>query len=247
MKTFILLMLLTFIIGNIGAVDTGSHQFIEHIREITAPVAPHVFEDAVLFTASSSYSRVGISFAHEGYARVHWFRFLRLPRDATEFIDARGRIRKDVEQTVDSGVMFHLEAIPVNLNNLDYRLVIDGLWLADPVNPITVSGPSGLVESRVPLPPKPRHLIPPEPGTFRFFYRAPAGENISVGGSFNNWDPFMYQLQETEPGIYTLSLPLPPGTFQYVFFHRGEWIPDPVNERRRFSADGRFVSEASVP
>ena len=240
-------MLLTSIIGIIGAVDTGSHQFIEHIREITAPVAPHVYENAVLFTASSSHSRVGISFAHEGYARVHWFRPLRLPRDATEFINARGRVIRGADQTVDSGIMFHLEPIPADLNNLDYRMVIDGLWLADPVNPITVSGPFGFVESRVPLPPKPQHQIPPEPGTFRFLLRAPRGESISVGGSFNNWDPFMYQLRETEPGIYTLTLPLPPGTFQYVFFSRGEWIPDPANERRRFSQDGRMVSEASLP
>ena len=245
MKTFIMAMLLIFIIGNIGAADIESYQFIDYIRNISAPEKPQFFEDAVLFTASSSHRRVGISFAHEGYARVHWFQRLMLPRDAAEFTDARGRIIKGAEQTVDSGIMFHLEPIPDKVKNLDYRMIIDGLWLADPLNPVRVSGPSGLVESRIPLPEKPEE--PAAPGFYRFSYQAQPGEAITVGGSFNNWDPFMYELRETRPGFYTLLLPLPPGSFQYVFFHRGEWVADPLNARMRYSRDNRVVSEGIMP
>jgi len=245
MKAFITSALLIYIIGNIGAVDIGSYRFIEHLRGITAPREPHLYEGGVVFTAPSSYRRVGISFAHENYARVHWFQRLLLPRDAAEFT-RRGRIQKNVEQTLDSGIMFHVQPIPGNLKNLDYRMVIDGLWTADPMNPLTVSGPSGIVESRILLPERPITEQAPAPGTFRFFYRAPPGEIINVGGSFNNWDPFMHQLRETSPGLYTLTLHLPPGTFQYVFFRRGEMIPDPENHRRLYSRDGRSVSEAVV-
>ena len=247
MKTFITTALLILIIGNIGAADTESYQFIDHLRAITAPGKPEIYADVVLFTVSSGFQRVGISFAHEGYARVYWFRQLMIPRDQSEYI-SNGKVLKNIEPNSDSGVLFHIQAIPENLKNMDYRLIIGGLWTADPLNPLAVSGPSGITESRVQLPRGAGTAAAAEtrPGTYRFSYRAPPGEIVTVGGSFNNWDPFMYELRETGPGFYTLSLPLPPGSFQYAFFHRGELVPDPANFRRAYSRDGRYVSEAAI-
>ena len=248
MKTLLTTALLIFIIGNIGAVDIESYQFIDHIRAIPAPGKPEIYEDSVLFTAPSTYNRVGISFAYEGYARVYWFKRLVLPRDNAELF-SNGKPLKNVDPNKDSGIMFHLQPIPGNLANMDYRLIIDGLWTADPLNPLTVSGPSGVAESRVLLPQKPKGPLAesPQPGSYRFIYRAPPGETITVGGSFNNWDPFMYELRETSPGIYTLTLPLPPGSYQYVFFHRGEQIPDPDNPQRLYTRDGKIVSRLVMP
>ena len=247
MKTFFTTVLLILIIGNIGAVDTESYQFIDYLRAISAPGKPEIYEDGVVFTVSSSYQRVGISFAHEGYAKAHWFQRLMIPRDRAELFSG-GKPIKNVDPYVDSGIMFHLEIIPENLSNMDYRLIIDGLWTADPLNPLTVTGPSGVVESRLPLPGKPKTpaTTGAPPGTYRFSYRAPPGETITVGGSFNSWDPFMYELREVSPGFYSLTLPLPPGSFQYVFFHRGEGIPDPANTNRIYAEGGRFVSVATV-
>ena len=247
MKTFLTTALLIFIIGNIGAVDIESYQFIDHLRAISGPGTPEIYEDVVLFTAPSSYQRVGISFAHEGYAKVHWFKRLMIPGDPAELV-AAGKNRKNADPNNDSGIMFHLETIPENITNMDYRLIIDGLWTADPLNPLTISGPSGIVESRVPLPEKSKTSLTAAtpPGTYRFIYRASPGENITVGGSFNNWDPFMYEMRETNPGLYTLTLPLPPGSFQYVFFYRGEQIPDPANPKKLYTREGRIVSEGTV-
>lgn len=230
MRVFILTALLVLIIGNIGAVDTQSLQFIDHIRAISAPRAPEIINGGVLFTASSAFNRVGISFAHEGYSRVHWMQ--RMINPATG---------------ADSGIMFHVEPIPANIRNMDYRMIIGGLWTTNPLNPRTVTGPSGVMESRVPLPARP--ITDPEntpPGMFRFSFWAPPGEIVTVGGCFNGWDPFMFQLREESPGFYTLLLPLPPGSFQYVFFHRGEWVTDPKNPILRFGRDGRSVSEGFV-
>ena len=85
MKALILPALLIFIIGNIEANDIDTYQFIDYLRAISAPGKPEIFEDKVIFTASSTYQRVGVSFAHENYARVHWFRRLMIPKDAAEF------------------------------------------------------------------------------------------------------------------------------------------------------------------
>ena len=246
MKAFITTALLILIIGNIGAVDIESYQFIDHLRALPGPGKPEIYEDSVLFTVQSSYHRVGISFAHEGYSKVYWFKRLMIPKDHAELY-VGGKLQKNIDPNRDSGIMFHLETIPASLTNMDYRIIIDGLWTTDPLNPITVKGPSGIAESRVSLPRRPEpQAAEATPGSYRFSYRAVPGEKVTVGGSFNNWDPFMYELEETIPGFYTLSLSLPPGRYQYVFFHRGEEIPDTLNARSLYTREGRIVSEAIV-
>ena len=246
MKALIITALLIFIIGNIGAVDIESYQFISHLRNITQPGKPEIFEDGVLFTASSSLQRVGISFAHENYAKVHWFQRLMVPKDPADLL-VDGKVSNKIDPYEDSGLMFHIEPIPAGIKNMDYRLIINGLWTTDPTNPNRVLGPSGVVESRFLLPEKPvTAMASAAPGTYTFNFYAPTGETITVAGSFNRWDPFMYELRETSRGFYTLTLPLSPGNYQYVFFYRGEQIPDPENTRRLYMRDGRIVSEAAV-
>jgi len=247
MKAFITSALLIFIIGNIWAADIESYQFIDYLRSISVPGKPEIFDGGVVFTSSASYNRVGISFAHEGYARVHWFRRLMVPRDSAELM-VKGRINSKMNPNEETGIMFHYETIPETLKNMDYRLIIDGLWTIDPYNPLSVTGPSGIAESRIQLPEKPKNYqTASPPGTYRFSYQGPPGETITLGGTFNNWDPFMYELREISPGFYSLTLPLPRGSFQYVFFHRGESLPDPANPKSRYSREGVIVSEAEIP
>ena len=252
MKAFVTAILLIFIIGNIGAVDIESYQFIDYMRSISAPDKPEILGDGVVFTSSSSYQRVGISFAHEGYAKVHWMKRLVYPRDSADFIGSDGKMVKNLDPTIDSGLMFHFEKIPKNLKNMDYRLIINGLWTTDPFNPDSITGPSGVVASRVQLSSNPAGTSGISitsgsiPGGYRFSFNASPGETITVGGSFNNWDPFMYELWEASPGYYTLDIPLSTGTFQYVFFHRGERVVDQNNARKLYARDGRIISEATV-
>jgi hypothetical protein len=245
MKSITAALLLTLTIGTIGAVDLGSYQFVDHLLSLPGPVPPEIFEDSVIFTAPSSYRRVGIAFAFEGYATVYWFRKLLIPRDPAE-IAAEGE-KKDIELNKDSGILFHVQVLPEGIRNLDYRMVIDGLWTRDPLNPLAVTGPAGLNQSRVAIPDIPRPLPAKEtPGLLSLSYTAPPGEAVTVAGNFNNWDPFMYEMEETSPGLYRFSLPLPPGTYHYVFFHRGERIPDPHNRDKVYSTEGKIASRAVV-
>jgi len=247
MKAILAAALLVIIIGNIEAVDTESYRFIDHLRSLSKAEMPKIIEDAVLFTAPSTNRRVGISFAHESYAKVHWLRQLFIPRDGTELF-FNGKPIKGIDPNIDSGILFHLETIPRDAKNLDYRMIIDGLWTIDPLNPISVTGSLGVAESRIPLPAKAGiALDTTPPGTYRFSYRADSGETVTVGGSFNNWDPFMYEMREISPGFYTMLLPLPPGRFQYAFFYRGEQIPDPENIAKLYTREGRIISEGVIP
>jgi hypothetical protein len=240
-------MFLMAIIGTIGALDTESYLFIDHLLNLSGPGKPEIYEDGVLFTASSSHRRVGIAFTHEGFSRVYWFQKLLVPDDPGE-APVQGK-KQPSPSYHDSGISFYVFIIPEELTEVEYRLVIDGLWTYDPLNPQRRLDPvSGQIRSFVSIPKITRPASPVDnpPGCLNFTYAAPPGETVTVGGSFNGWDPFMYELPEISPGVYSLILPLPPGIYQYVFFHRGQRIPDPRNANRLYTREGHIASEAVV-
>ena len=241
-------MLLIVSIGTIEAIATESYQFINHLLIMQSPRGPEVFEDGVIFTAPSTPRRVGISFAHEDFAKVHWFEKMLKAKD--ELTPEEEKSKNEEDRYRDSGILFHvLKTVPPEIRELEYRLVIDGLWTTDPLNPqYHIDQKSGIVRSMIVMPEfkKVPTAFDGPPGTLTFNYQAPSGETVTVAGSFNGWDPFMYELRETKPGVYSLTLPLPPGTYHYVFFHRGQRILDPYNHNRVYTTEGIAATEAVV-
>jgi hypothetical protein len=247
MKKFMAVTLLMLIIGSLGAADTDSFRFVDHLMGLKQAEQPRIIDDAVVFTASSSYRRVGIAFAHENFGKIYWFqRFMKSNENAGPWVKGQ----PPANLYVDSGMLFHVQTIPETLEgDLEYRLIIDGLWVKDPLNPASRVDPaSGITRSVVAINAIKRADSPnrgPQ-GTLTFTYYAPPGETVTVAGSFNRWDPFMYELREVSRGRYTLSLPLPPGTYQYTFFHRGERHLDPNNPVRVYTREGKAANEATV-
>ncbi|MDR2095635.1 MAG: glycogen-binding domain-containing protein [Treponema sp.] len=245
-------MLLMLIIGNIGAVDIESYQFVDHLLSLPGPGVPEVFEDGVIFTAPSNhYGTVGISFAYEDFSQIYWFRRLMVPQDSSQLSPQEKKRNAPVYK--DGGILFYVHTIPEkkNLTTLDYRLIIDGLWTRDPLNPQSrLDAASGLILSTVKLPPIKRTPSPVDnpPGTLYFSFEGAPGGSVTVAGTFNGWDPFMYELKEDPRnlGHYSLILPLPKGTYQYVFYHQGQRIPDPNNNLKVYTKDGMPASEAVV-
>jgi len=222
-----------------------SFKVTEHLLALKEPGPPAFIDDMVVFTASSSLRRVGIAFADEGFNRVHWFRQMVIGKDPLEIPPNA----KKADLYKDSGILFYVHKAPEGAAEIEYRLIINGLWTIDPANSNTRRDThSGLTWSTLALPPREPEINPLKgpPGSLSFVFKGPPGETVSVGGSFNGWDPFMYELKEGPAGNYTINIPLPPGRYQYVFFHRGERFLDPNNARRVYSKDGRAASEIVI-
>ncbi len=245
-KLKVITIYLLLIIGTINALDTSSSQFISLLVNLQEAGTPQVIDDGVLFTVPASFGRVGIAFAHEGFATMHWFRKLLVPEDAPNPRLADDNIPPPVTYR-DSGLLFFAYTVPQDIETVEYRLIINGLWTADPLNPVKRVDDSGVARSVAPKPVISRPLTPNDApaGTATFRFEAPSGERVYVAGSFNNWDPFMYELKEKKVGLYEISLPLPPGTYQYAFFHRGERRLDQSNFERVYR-DGLAVSQVII-
>jgi hypothetical protein len=234
------------ITGPLNGADTESHLFIDRLLSLEGPGAPEIFEDAVIFTASSSLRRVGVSFANEGFSKVYWLRQLLIPQDPLDAPLGEGKKKPDPYK--DSGILFYVYPVPDGLEELEYRMVVNGLWTTDPANPRNRRDRSGISNSVVAIPRREERKSVNDglPGSLNFRFEGPPGETVTVAGSFNGWDPFMYELREYPAGVYSLSIPLPPGTYQYVFYHRGERYLDPGNFRRAYTPEGLSASEAVI-
>jgi len=249
MKTINLFVLFTIIAAfPLSGADWESYELISRLLTLPGPNVPVIYENSVIFTAPSDYRRVGVAFAHENFSPTYWFSKLLVPQDRLGAPIPPGQ--KFPDPYKDSGIQFYIYQVPENINELEYRLIVNGLWTTDPVNPKTRRDPvSGLVWSVLSIPAR---VITPNPlkglpkGLY-FSFEATPGETVTVAGNFNGWDPFMYELKEESAGLYTASIPLPPGTYQYVFFHRGKRYIDPNNPRRIYAKDGSAASVVVVP
>lgn len=61
-----------------------------------------------------------------------------------------------------------------------------------------------------------------------FRLEAPQARAVSLAGDFSGWAP-TYTMKRSEPGVWTIVVPLTPGVHDYSFIVDGEkWIPDPA-------------------
>ena len=62
----------------------------------------------------------------------------------------------------------------------------------------------------------------------QFVLTAPDAKKVSLAGDFTGWQP-AFTMTRTEPGVWTVVIPLDPGIHQYSFVVDGErWMPDPA-------------------
>lgn len=88
-----------------------------------------------------------------------------------------------------------------------------------------------LIERGSTRPASPPVAATPAGGTVlvRFELRAPDAHRVALAGSFNEWsDSSIVFTPAAEPGLWSVTVALRPGRYQYLFVVDGErWIPDP--------------------
>lgn len=85
----------------------------------------------------------------------------------------------------------------------------------------------------------------PESKVFvRLVLLQPGAQSVAVAGDFNGWNPGQTKLERSEGGLWTATIPLKPGRYQYMFVIDGkQWIADPLAGEA--SGDG-FGAENAV-
>jgi 1,4-alpha-glucan branching enzyme len=56
----------------------------------------------------------------------------------------------------------------------------------------------------------------------------PEARTVDVAGDFNGWDPTRTPLEQAASGAWTVTIPLQPGRYEYMFVVDGkQWVGDP--------------------
>lgn len=73
------------------------------------------------------------------------------------------------------------------------------------------------------------------------------GRAVYLAGEFNKWNPTAKKMAyKAKAGIYTASVKLAPGSYQYKFVIDGTWCADPENVNSVPNDQGTFNSVIEV-
>jgi len=61
----------------------------------------------------------------------------------------------------------------------------------------------------------------------RFSLEAPGAQEVGLAGTFNGWEARARLLKRDGRGVWSTSLTLTPGTYEYRFLVDGAWQNDP--------------------
>jgi Glycogen recognition site of AMP-activated protein kinase len=199
------------------------------VQSITSSQPPRMVDDVLLlsYKPQRPVRFVGVRFEHEAWKILHPY-------------------------TVNEQGVFVLDyPVPEGVQEIRYRMVVDGLWMPDPANPVTAPDGAGALLSVYRLESQPLRLVvnprPDTGGALTFVFRGKPGRRVSIVGDFNNWDPFMDALDETSPGSYSVTLRVPAGDHWYYFFSDGRRILDRFNAQTGVDPDGGTVSYFDAP
>ena len=79
-----------------------------------------------------------------------------------------------------------------------------------------------------------------------FSFNAPEAGRVSLVGEFNNWDPKKHPMKCDDNGLWTKTIILAPGIYEYKFLVDGDWMTDTKNHHSRRNDYGSFNSVIKV-
>jgi len=148
-------------------------------------------------------------------------------------------------------------AVPIGPGDHQYKFVVDGDWQADPENPNGTDDGFGGQNSVLHVPAGVDTLKAWEAaaatgggsttGVRRVKFSYAAGKsatNVFLAGTFNDWNDSKTRMTDPDgDGVFTVTLLLQPGTYQYKFVVDGTWHQDPNNPK---GTDDGFGGQNSV-
>ena len=121
------------------------------------------------------------------------------------------------------------------------RVHSSGIWRAPSQSACLAFSPWGRLVTRTSCPvhrrdrpaapsrrPTAQSAADPSTVLVRLVVLQPGAQTVQVAGDFNGWNPARTPLERISGGAWTVTLPLKPGRYEYMFVVDGQhWIADP--------------------
>ena len=139
----------------------------------------------------------------------------------------------------DGNVYSYTYELPAG--DYQYKFIVNGnIWLIDPLNETTVDDGNGNINSgftvtagaSVDTNPAPTVTSPEiKGGKVTFNYASTTASKVEVFGSFNYWSSGFEMFKDGD--VFTYTMELPNGEYEYKFVVDGNWINDPANSNKK--------------
>ena len=83
-------------------------------------------------------------------------------------------------------------------------------------------------------------------GRISFKLDAPGAKKVSLVGDFNKWNPKTHLMRKDKKGLWSKTILIPPGRYEYKFFVDGEWWNDPHNDQTVFNSFGSINNVLTI-
>ncbi|MCU0847075.1 MAG: glycogen-binding domain-containing protein [Spirochaetes bacterium] len=133
-----------------------------------------------------------------------------------------------------------------NVDRVEYKYYVDGIWIMDPENPEREDDGAGSYLSlakRIKTEDK-RHISFQVLGNNSVEFRLyrPGAKYVSLVGDFNHWNPENDVLKKDGKGIWRIQKRLAKGPHRYKFVVDGKWVPDMYNQKSASDNAGEVCS-----
>lgn len=210
-----------------------TYEYDQLVGSLDGVNPPRVDGNYIIFTAPANARSVGIAFDFENFRTMHKFQLYKT---------------YSFEGEITSEIFFYILERPKKTSRICYRLIIDGLWTTDPQNQnVLYNSTDGYTLSYLDInETDPIVTEKNASGLTKFVCFAESGQTIRLGGTFTNWDSWIYEMKEVVPGRYEICLPLHPGTYYYAYYNGISSFTDTTNPMKGYSKDGRIVSRITI-
>jgi len=83
-------------------------------------------------------------------------------------------------------------------------------------------------------------------GRISFKLDAPGAQKVSLVGDFNKWNPKTHLMRKDKKGLWSKTILIPPGRYEYKFFVDGEWWNDPHNDQTVLNSFGSINNVLTI-
>ncbi len=152
----------------------------------------------------------------------------------------------------DHGVWYYLVESNDSNDMIRYKLCVDGIWIADPLNDHKSDDGAGSYVSilRNTKKQEGKHLtyrvLNKRKNIVEFRVYAPQASIVSLVGDFNNWNPENDLLKKDSDGVWRLKKRITDGKYRYNYIIDGKWKIDRYNPRTATNRIGQMCSVLSM-
>jgi 1,4-alpha-glucan branching enzyme len=150
--------------------------------------------------------------------------------------------------------LYHAEGtrgVILDARTYQYRYLVDGVWITDPVNPRTEYDRYGTPLSTFsvgrPIIKRQKNPVHVKGTVYVFYFDDPYARQVLLVGDFNNWNPYSHPLKKNRAGLWEIEIDLPPGEYSYRFIVDGKHTVDPLGLNIRYDRFDRELTHLLIP